>query len=340
MAGVALYVEVGHRQSLRTLLRWHAMALISLPLLAVWFAFTRPDLASHQGSEELTRWGHKLLNANSLGFACTIVVLWATSELRSAWLGRSQSKGDGPETWKTRLLPLLPLVLCVAVLLLARSRTAMLTLALGQAILWWPRGPLHMGHARFASLLLALGVILAWNQGTVSDWMLRGESVESLASATGRTDLWTELLAEQVPKAPIAGAGYLMLSEEGGFSHAGRIWTNAHNTYLFALVSTGLVGLALVLLVVFLPWWRSLRGYLHKDPAQEEANALLFALQSVLLATSITGFGVFGFPNPAMLLFYSLYALVICRSQRSHRLAPNTHSQPRPGWCERLEPAS
>lgn len=307
LGGVALWVEVGRFQSLRTLLRWHCLALWTLPLLAIWFAFMRPDLAQHTDNAELTRWGHKLLNANSLGFACTIVSLWATSELRTAWDPKRRTQ----ESWKTRILPMVPLLVCVGVLLMARSRTAMLTLSLGQAILWWPRGAISLRHIRFAVSILLVGTLLVWQRESVQTWMLRGESVEALASATGRTDLWSDLLADQVPRLPVAGAGYLMLSEAGGFWHAGRVWTNAHNTYLFALVSAGVVGLALVLTIVALAWWTSFRLAREWRAADAGARTLLFALQSVLLATSITGFGVFGFPNPAMFLFYSMYVLVL-----------------------------
>jgi O-antigen ligase len=41
-----------------------------------------------------------------------------------------------------------------------------------------------------------------------------------------------------------------MLSDWGGFLHRGREWTHAHNTYLFVLISTGLVGFLSVLCIV------------------------------------------------------------------------------------------
>ncbi|MEZ5974931.1 MAG: O-antigen ligase family protein [Planctomycetota bacterium] len=304
LVGVVLFAESARFHPLHRVLRWHCMALLSLPLLALWFAVTRPDLSMHADGGEITRWGHKLLNANSLGFACTIVILWGTSELKGAWARREAD-------WRTRVAPALAIATCVGVLLMARSRTALSTQLIGQTILWWPRGSFSWAHVRIGIAGLVVLAVAMWQQDLIGEYMLRGEPMESLTSATGRTDLWHGLLVDQVPKAPLAGAGYLMLSEEGGFWHAGRVWTNAHNTYLFSLVSAGLVGLCCVLLIVSRAWLRSARAARLAQGDDVHGTSLLLALQTVLLVTSITGFGVFGFPNPAMLFFYSLYTLVL-----------------------------
>ena len=43
---------------------------------------------------------------------------------------------------------------------------------------------------------------------------------------------------------------------------------------------------------------------------------LLFALQSVILTASITGFGISGYPNPSMFFHYCLYSYAVTRLPR------------------------
>ena len=179
LAGVALYLEVGRHTDLRKVLRWQCLALFTLPLLGLWFAWFNADVVQHTGSGEVVRWGHKMLNANSLGFACTVVILWATHELKSGGLRKTSSP------WLERWLPLIALGLCAVVFLMARSRSAALILAAGQAILWWPQVPLGVNQRlRWAGVLLLGCTLAAWQWSNIEPWFLRGESASSLATAT------------------------------------------------------------------------------------------------------------------------------------------------------------
>ncbi len=295
LAGVALYLESGRFHPLRKVLRWHCLALWSLPLIAIAFQGLRPDLAAHTTADQWTRWGHKLLNANSLGFASTVVLLWVTS----AWQSRDQEVSP----WLLAGAGLS----CAFVLLQSHSRTALLALFVGQAILWWPER--RRVAAGAMGLLAAAGWLALTRWEVWQAWLLRGDSVGDLQSATGRTPLWGALLRDQVTEAPLTGFGYLMLSAEGGFWHAGREWTNAHNSYLYALVSAGWVGLVLLLACLGQVWTCAWRRACTASPEDRPAATLLLALFSVIALTSITGFGIYGHPNPAMLLFFTLYAL-------------------------------
>ena len=163
---------------------------------------------------------------------------------------------------------------------------------------------------------------------------MRGESSASLSTGTGRTALWGALLREQVPEAPLGGAGYLMLSKDGGFQHAGRVWNNAHNTYIGALVAGGIPSLLCVLAIVFAPLRAARRlamGAWAKGDTEERAGwTLIYALTAAVAVASLTGFGVAGYPNPLMHFHYGLYAYILAAEPigRSLALAPRTESNP------------
>ncbi len=323
LAGVALYLRAGRRAELRDVLRWHCLALLTLPLLGLWFSWFRPSLMQHQGSGDIIRWGHKLLNANSLGFSCVVVILWATHELKHANVRMTRN------ALRECAVPLFALLTCALVFVMARSRSAALLLAFGQMVLWWPSAQFMTTHRLRLGMAAMIGLgFLGWQWSNIQPWFLRGETMASLVSATGRTDLWRELITEQAAERPIAGSGYLMLSKEGGFQHQGRVWTNAHNTYLFALMSTGWIGFLSVLNIVFWPLWVSARRAWRAPKQDSGSERLLFALISIIAMASITGFGIFGYPNPAMLLFYSLYALIL--AEKRPEGVRSVHGEPYP----------
>ncbi len=110
---------------------------------------------------------------------------------------------------------------------------------------------------------------------------------------------------------PLFGAGYLMLGPRGPFEHAGHEWTNTHNTYVFALVATGVPGLVMVCWLAVHPLFCLFRR-VHTAPPEERSSwAVLLAMSMVVFVTNITGFGVSGFPNTAMFFHYALYALAV-----------------------------
>ncbi len=323
VTGVVLYVEAGRDTDGPTVMRWHALAVLPLVGVTIAFAFLHPEIAFHESSSGIRRMGHKFMNSNVLGFAATVVALWGLFVLKGT--GRART------TYETALA-LLALAAGAFVMFHARSRTATLTAALGAAVMWfpWPHalqsaqesGRRRLGFAAFAAVL---GVCLIAMAPEIQSWFLRGASASDVASGTGRTGLWADLLQLQVPKAPWLGAGYLNLSSAGGFEHAGHQWNNAHSTYLFALVSTGFPGLLCVLLIVGLPIVCSARRVLGGPLEDRPTWTFVFAIQCTLGALSITSFGVIGYPNVAMLFHYALYAWT---TQPLPHRAPSPESSP------------
>ena len=324
VTGAVLYVEAGRAARESDVLRWHALAVLPLLAVTVAFAFLRPEIAFHESASGIRRMGHKFMNSNVLGFAATVSLLWSSFVLRARLLGSKV-----PEQRRADLFAaLLAFAVGAYVLYHARSRTASLTAAGAMALLWFPwpgtRDSWEDGRARalfvgLALLCICVAVPLA---GGIQEWFLRGGSAQDIATGTGRTGLWSDLLTLQVPKAPLLGAGYLNLSDAGGFEHAGHHWNNAHNSYLFALVSTGFPGLLCVLSIVALPIAFSVQRLRSPDPDERETAPLALALHSVIAVASITGFGVVGYPNVAMLFHYGLYTWSTRPLSKRARTAP------------------
>lgn len=322
LTGVCLYLEAGRHHPPRAVARWHCLALLPLCLATLYLAWTRPEVAYHEGLAGI-RLGHRFIEPNVLGFAACVVMLWATHELREA--------REGAHHWTLeRMLPLLALAVSALVLVLARSRTAMITAIAGQFLLWFP---FYRGDARrralFAIFVLGTLSTAAAFSDVIASWFLRGDPLADLMSATGRTELWRALLTEQVPRAPFFGTGYLTLGGAGHFEHAGVWWTNAHNTYLFALVSTGLPGLIAVLAIAFAPLRATFGRIFRSSSADRPAWVLLFALQTVVAMTSITGFGITGFPNAAMLFSYAIYMYCVAPVGETVAVRPGEEGRPR-----------
>ena len=316
LVGLTLYLESSRYHGPREVARWHCLALLPLLIVALWSIVQRPELAFHVTPTGQGRLGHKLLNANILGFGAVILALWGTHELREERGGRGFLN-------RARLLPLLVIGAALGVMVLARSRTSLVTLILGQLVLWLP---VDRGNPRrrlmFIGLVVAgcVGVLLQLDE--ITTWVMREGSSADLMSGTGRTELWGALLTEELPRAPIRGAGYLMLGEEGGYFHAGRLWTNAHNTYLFALVATGIPGFLSILAIALLPFRATIRRYLGAPSEERSSWTLILACQTVVLVSGVTGFGICGFPNAVMLFHYALYTWA---------LAPRVAPRPKPG---------
>ena len=86
----------------------------------------------------------------------------------------------------------------------------------------------------------------------------RGNS-EDLRDYSGRTEMWATVW-DSFLEAPLRGHGYFVSSSSGEL-FVWNIWANwtAHNMVLQALVSTGIIGAAVLLLGIALPVFRLIR---------------------------------------------------------------------------------
>ncbi len=315
--GAVLWADSLRTDSLRRILRWHALAVLPLISITAYYMKVQPDLAMHVSEDGIVRMGNRLINAESLGTVSALLLLWSSFELKEP---RERLEGWSRE----RLLPAVCLILGAVTLVLARSRGAMITAILGEMVLW---SPIFGGTRRqWISSFSLFGVVFLWiamHLGLVESWFLRGDSVANLRSGTGRTELWTHLFEDAAQQHPLLGNGYLSLSEKGGFWHAGNYWTHAHNAYLAALLYTGLPGFLAIATIVFLPIraaWRRART------ACDERGAwtLILAFSVLAASSNLTSFGICGWPNPLMLFFFALFPIAVCGPRRPRAIEEET----------------
>jgi O-antigen ligase len=141
---------------------------------------------------------------------------------------------------------------------LAQSRSAIGAFLFGLMIL------LFFSHRVFWGTCLAavgaIGIVLLGVQGTILEYLERGQQMAQIEGLTGRVDWWGYAW-EKFLQRPLAGWGgfaggrFVVLAS---FSQ-GSI-PDIHSSIVEALVDTGILGLFLLLLALLGAWWYLYRG--------------------------------------------------------------------------------
>jgi O-antigen ligase len=159
--------------------------------------------------------------------------------------------------WKWTGYLLVPgLAVHSATLILANNRMSLIATAaisLGLFLLFGRRGWRSLAVAAAAVvgliyLTLDAGLSLAGDAASsLGAYAGRGQSVEELAALSGRAEMW-EAIWKSFLDSPLIGHGYFVSSAKGEL-YVWYEWGNwtAHNVWLQVLVSTGVIGAALVL---------------------------------------------------------------------------------------------
>jgi O-antigen ligase len=234
------------------------------------------------------------LNPNSTGF---IAAITGVSAFDFA-LNESRRKG-------LRALWLLTFAACALLWLSTKSRTALLTLLAGVLTLvaWRCRGR----KARFTVVVCSAVCLLALVhfRGFFIETLMLDDQYRSVATATGRFDIWHYILTEVFPEAPWLGVGpgnhnELIATATGS--------SGAHNGLLMALAETGLLGTVPLVMLLTLSFI-GLGRHRH-DPQIAWAAALFIAGVTESLGEML----LFSIGNPASLLFLMTVAALALRA--------------------------
>lgn len=280
------------QQALRAMAAALALAmLLSLLLLAV-----EPALAlSPMDNGRLLRLSGIFASPNNLGRAAALLLLVVVLALRES----------RPAEWPWLLLAA---GLGAACLVLSESRGSMAGLAVAVGLVIVLRRPLLglllAGLAAATALMLALEpqVLEAAARGVA-----RSGSLEEVSSFTGRTDIWAAGW-RLIGQAPWLGHGYASSHEVLPAAYQGAYgWTttSAHNLWLQAWLTTGAVGLGL-LLAAQATWL----GRLLRAPLVERDAVVLFVLVVGLLEAGPLG------PSVNAMTFVWLWAMALGRQRQ------------------------
>lgn len=163
----------------------------------------------------------------------------------------------------------------------------------------------------------------------VSESFNRGQSTEEIGSLSGRQAMW-EVIWDSYLDSPLIGHGFFVSSAKGElvvwYSDDELLpvnWT-AHNVWLQALVSTGLIGLILFIAGVTPPFlWiaaKRLWGYRWTMTDKFAGMLVVWYFMWSLLNESILG------PvQPECVVFFVIFGALI--ANHSRQLAPETRSQ-------------
>jgi exopolysaccharide production protein ExoQ len=227
-------------------------AYVLIPL-SVLFIKYYPDLGRYYNHWTWTvGYSGITTNKNSLGLLAMLgglFLLWNivdVSRITEIW------KRFGGRTALSRILPdLLVLAMCLWILWIAQSATALCCFIIGAATFFGTRSRLikaHLGTCLFAVGLLVLAFTLSLDfRGAITEFLGRNTTL------TERTEIWERAL--QLETNPLIGAGFssVWLTTKGAalVQDWGASLAHSHNGYLETYLNTGWIGVCLLLAVLF-----------------------------------------------------------------------------------------
>lgn len=231
------------------------------------------------------------------------------------------------------LFSLIPLLICVAALILCKSASsllslaAMLGMAFGAYIISKASRTLRVLLLGAAIFTLAIGAVLvsALNMD-VQGSILTGVGKD--ATLTGRTYLWSEGIKVGLEN-PVLGHGYSAFWVPGQPS-AERYWHefdivdrsgfHFHNMFIQTFVDLGGAGLMAVCLLLLIPCYKSLRLVMKGNMGLELGLVLgisyMFLIRSFVEVDWLGPFGI------GVLMFYPIFTRLAALSAREDKTAP------------------
>ncbi len=173
-------------------------------------------------------------------------------------------------------------------------------------------------------LITCFGLLTLFARESVLAWLMPNKTQLQIQGLTGRVNLWGDLMG-LVQESPVLGHGFVASTRSGGL----RIF-NAHNVFLQALLDTGIVGTAILVIALAALAASCIRELKRGSPRSAGFAAAFAALLPVNLTVPIWGVGweklVF-----AWAFLVGLHTLSSLQPSR----APSCSTPIRPAWVHR-----
>lgn len=173
---------------------------------------------------------HPVVAASLLVTSIMILLAWTRSD-------------SGPRPFRASSVYLL-LLIHVGALAATQTRGAIFAAAIGTVV--WLALAVRRRKDLIVMACFLVPVAAFASRGAVEALILRGESLEQLQTLNSRTTLWSEAISV-VGENPLLGRGYF--SARGIFLETIGLG-GAHNAYIEVLVSFGIIGVALLTVLV------------------------------------------------------------------------------------------
>jgi O-antigen ligase len=176
--------------------------------------------------------------------------------------------------WKRLFLPL---GFCVVTVLMTGSRAGMITAAIVMLVAWFRKASAAariLGAGSLATFVL-LAVACDFDSGQVVSAVARSGDSDEIYSMNGRLGLWQFTLGE-IAKSPVMGHGYgcsRFVTSENDEWYAAQ----SHNLLLEAALTTGVVGLAMLLAMLL----TQARGFLTRPDSVPDLLLVLVLVQGM-----------------------------------------------------------
>ena len=229
-------------------------AYILLPLSVIYIRFI-PELGRRYSRAGGLEPIGATMQKNSLGIlvlVCGLVLIWE-------WLEQTR-RGKASRNRAEKYLPLILFSTGAYLLYVCDSKTSIVCLAIGAAVLWSIKVPFLRSRVRLIGPILlvsALGFYLADAAFGIKEAVVTGLGRDM--TFTGRTDVWRELLALKTD--PVLGIGFCTIWSSEFYLNQLPPWVgvSAHNGYLEMYLDGGMVGVFFVVVMLLAVGWRIYR---------------------------------------------------------------------------------
>lgn len=166
--------------------------------------------------------------------------------------------------------------------------------------------------------------------GSTEQYAMRDDDGDAFSTLSGRTEMWAAI-GEEITKSPIRGHGFFVSSANGELDVWGEVLNyTAHNQLLQVLVTTGIIGLGLFLLALWIPFTLLLKSLASRGERKRLAMVISFVMAWMVCWSTLNS-SFSGALGSISITFYILLGLTVggLRDNRLNQTDQRPNVKPR-----------